>query len=70
MSGSVEGADGSCSYTGENLKYTDSTTTAIEALYFNFSGAKHTFAALVHVEQTGIDAVISGVVTEGWRKGN
>ena len=41
----------------------------IEALY-HFNGSKHSFTALVHVEQTGLKAVIIGVVTEGWLKGN
>ena len=35
-----------------------------------FSGSDRQFTALVHVEQTGLEAVITGVVTEGWGKGH
>jgi hypothetical protein len=69
MAGVVGGADGDGIYAGEILKYTPGTTTVIEALY-HFNGAKHSFTALVHVEQTGLKAAISGVVTEGWEKGD
>jgi hypothetical protein len=44
-------------------------TTSIEAIY-QFKGSKRPFTALVHVEQTGLQAEITGVVTEGWGKGN
>jgi hypothetical protein len=69
MAGVVGGACGNGSYAGEILKYTEGPTTVIEALY-HFNGSKHVFSALVHVEQTGMKAVISGVVSEGWMKGN
>ena len=69
MAGVVGGDDGAGSYAGEILKYTEGPTTVIEALY-HFNGSIHTFTALVHVEQTGLKAVISGVVTEGWEKGD
>ena len=69
MAGIVGGSVGDGSYAGEILKMTAGTTTVIEALY-HFNGSKHVFSALVHVEQTGLKAVISGVVTEGWLKGN
>jgi hypothetical protein len=69
MAGVVGGACGTGSYVGEILKYTEGPTTVIEALY-HFNGSKHVFSALVHVEQTGMKAVIDGVVTEGWMKGN
>jgi hypothetical protein len=69
MEGVVGGACGDSTYAGEILKYTEGPTTVIEALY-HFNGSTHTFSALVHVEQTGLKAVINGVVTEGWLKGN
>ena len=71
MAGVVGGDVGAGIYAGEILKYTSGTATTptvIEALY-HFNGSRHTFSALVHVEQTGLHAVISGVVTEGWLKG-
>jgi hypothetical protein len=69
MAGVVGGACGNGTYAGDILKYTEGPTTVIEALY-HFNGSKHVFSALVHVEQTGLKAVIKGVVTEGWLKGN
>lgn len=69
MAGVVGGAVGRGTYAGEVLKYTPGTTTVIEALY-HFDGSRHSFTALVHVEQTGLKAKITGVVTEGWRKGH
>jgi hypothetical protein len=69
MAGVVGGAVGDGSYAGEILKYTPGQTTVIESLY-HFKGSKHSFTALLHVEQTGLKAVLIGVVTEGWLKGN
>jgi hypothetical protein len=69
MAGVVGGDVGPGIYAGEILKYTPGSTTVIEALY-HFNGSRHSFSALVHVEQTGLKAVISGVVTEGWLKGH
>lgn len=69
MAGVVGGDVGDGTYAGEILKYTPGATTVIEALY-HFNGSRHSFTALVHVEQTGLKAVITGVVTEGWLKGH
>jgi hypothetical protein len=68
MEGVVGGAVGDGKYAGEVLKDTSGPVEVIEALY-GFMGAKHSFTALVHVEQTGLKAVITGTVTEGWHKG-
>jgi hypothetical protein len=72
MAGVVGGDVGTGTYAGEILKYTLGTATTpkvIEALY-HFNGSKHSFTALVHVEQTGLKAAITGVVTDGWLKGH
>ena len=69
MAGVVGGDVGKGIYAGEVLKMTPGSTTVIEALY-HFNGSKHAFTALVHVEQTGLKAVIIGVVTSGWLKGH
>ncbi len=69
MAGVVGGDVGAGTYAGEILKYTPGNTTVIEALY-HFNGSRHSFTALVHVEQTGLKAVITGVVTAGWLKGH
>jgi hypothetical protein len=69
MAGVVGGATGEGAYAGQVLDYNAGPTTSIEARY-QFFGSTHPFTALVHVEQTGLEAVISGVVTDGWGKGN
>jgi hypothetical protein len=69
MAGIVGGAVGDGVFTGEVLLYSPGDVTKIEALY-HFTGPKHSFTALVHVEQTGLKAVIIGVVTDGWLKGH
>lgn len=69
MEGIVGGAVGEGSFSGEILKFTPGTTTMIEALY-HFAGSAHTFSALLHIEQTGLNAVLIGVVTDGWLKGH
>lgn len=70
MAGVVGGDVGRGTFAGEILKRTPgTTTTVIEALY-HFNGSRQSFTALVHVEQTGLKAVIIGVVTEGWLKGS
>jgi hypothetical protein len=68
MAGVVGGAVGDGSYVGKVLDFNPGPTTVIEARY-QFNGSTQSFTALVHVEQTGLHAVISGVVTKGWGKG-
>jgi hypothetical protein len=43
-------------------------TTLITAIY-HFGGWRHEFTARMHVEQTGLHAVIVGVITDGWGQG-
>lgn len=74
MAGFVGGDVGDGTYTGQILAVEFTTTgVAIDAMY-HFSGSRHTFSALVHVVQTGLEdgatAVITGRVTGGWLKGN
>jgi len=69
MAGIVGGAVGPGTYSGKVLEYTPGPTQVLTARYM-FHGAERSFTALVHVEQTGLDAEISGVVTDGWRKGD
>ena len=69
MAGTVGGAVGDGTYTGRVLDMAAGPTTAIEARY-RFDGSSRQFTALVHVEQTGLEAVITGVVTDGWGKGH
>ena len=69
MAGIVGGDVGEGDYVGKVLDFRPGDTTIVEATY-QFIGSDHDFTALVHVEQTGLRAVISGVVTKGWGKGN
>jgi hypothetical protein len=62
-----EGGDGA--FTGKVLDMVPGPTTVIAALY-NFQGSERPFSALVHVEQTGLKAEITGVVIDGWGKGS
>jgi len=73
MAGVVGGDVGEGLFTGEILLRVPGTVnnpvTRIVALY-HFTGPKHSFTALVHVESTAVNAVILGVVTDGWLKGH
>ncbi len=69
MAGLVGGDVGDGAYAGKVLDMTAGPTTVISAIY-NFQGSERPFSALVHVEQTGLQAEISGVVVDGWGKGN
>jgi hypothetical protein len=69
MAGVVGGVAGEGSYAGKILDFNPGPTTVIAAIY-QFNGPKRPFTALVHVEQTGLEAVIDGVVIDGWGKGN
>ena len=69
MSGIVGGVAGEGAYAGKVLDYAPGPTTVIAATY-QFNGADRPFTALVHVEQTGLEAEITGVVIDGWRKGS
>jgi len=68
MAGVVGGSVGSGAFSGKVLDYNPGPTTVIAAIY-HFGGSRHSFTALVHVEQTGLHAVIVGVVTDGWGSG-
>ena len=69
MAGVVGGAAGEGSYVGKVLDYQPGPTTVIAAIY-QFEGSRRPFTALVHVEQTGLHGAVSGVVIDGWGKGN
>src|SRR5262245_44950544 len=69
MAGIVGGVVGEGRYSGQVLDYQPGTTQLVEARY-RFEGSLKSFTALVHVEQTGLDGTISGVITDGWGKGS
>ena len=68
MAGVVGGDGGDGAFAGKVLDMVPGPTTVISALY-GFEGSDRPFSALVHVEQTGLEGDISGVVTDGWGKG-
>jgi hypothetical protein len=68
MAGVVGGSVGDGEFTGRVLDYNPGPTTVIAAIY-QFGGSRHSFTALMHVEQTGLHAVLVGVVIDGWGKG-
>jgi hypothetical protein len=68
MVGVVGGSVGEGVYSGKVLEFTPGPTIVIAAIY-HFGGSKHDFTALVHIEQTGVQAIISGVIIDGWHKG-
>ena len=69
MAGVVGGVVGEGSFAGKVLEMNPGPTTTIRSIY-GFKGSEHSFTALVHVEQTGMEAEIVGIVTDGWRKGD
>ena len=70
MAGVVGGDVGDGTYAGQVLSMvTVGDTTTIHATY-GFNGSKHSFTADVQVVQIGLNAGITGIVTEGWLKGN
>ncbi len=68
MAGIVGGTVGDGAFSGTVVYYAPGDTTLITALY-HFGGSRHDFTARMHVEQTGLHAVLVGVITDGWNKG-
>ena len=79
MAGVIVGEDvggdvGDGTFTGEVLLNEPTATGRHIVADYHLHGSKHSFTARVNVVQTGsgpgAHAVISGVVTDGWRKGH
>ena len=68
MAGVVGGSVGDGEFSGTVIDYAPGATTLITAIY-HFGGSRHEFTARMHVEQTGLHAVLVGVMTDGWGKG-
>lgn len=72
MAGVVGGDVGRGTYAGEILSLqpgAPGSPTFIEAFY-HFNGRLHSFTAHVYITQLALKAVIIGIVTDGWLKGN
>ena len=67
MAGVVGGSVGDGEFSGTVIDYAPGATTLITAIY-HFGGSRHEFTARMHVEQTGLHAVLVGVITEGGAK--
>ena len=73
MAGVVGGDVGHGTYAGQILAFSGSGTVADPVMItadYHFFGARHSFTAHVNIVQIGAHASISGVVTDGWLKGN
>ena len=55
-------------FSGTVIDYAPGDTTLITAIY-HFGGSRHDFTARMHVVQTGLHAVLVGVVIDGWGRG-
>jgi hypothetical protein len=75
MGGAVGGDAGFGAFAGEGLQDNIDEATGIEnaVVDYHINGAKHSFTARLNVTQYGQDigdrAAITGVVTDGWLKG-
>jgi hypothetical protein len=68
MAGIVGGTVADGDFSGTVIYYAPGDTTLITATY-HFGGSRHEFTARMHVEQTGLHAILVGVITDGWGKG-
>jgi hypothetical protein len=67
VAGGVVGEPGV--YSGRVLELEPGDTTVVRAVY-RLAGPEHDFTVLMYVEQTGLIAVLTGVITDGWCKGS
>jgi hypothetical protein len=70
MAGIAGGVVGDGTFHGKVLELLEGDPTTIVRAIYRFSGPEHDFTVLMYVEQTGLRAVLTGVVTDGWRKGS
>jgi hypothetical protein len=70
MAGAVGGAVGDGTFAGEVLARTPNASGAVLDAFYHLTGSAHVFTALVHVVQTGLEAVITGRITDGWLYGS
>jgi hypothetical protein len=70
MTGIAGGVVGDGAYSGRVLEMLPGDPTTVIRAVYRLAGPRHDFTALMHVEQTGLTATLSGVVTDGWCKGS
>jgi hypothetical protein len=57
-------------YSGRVLELIEGEPTTVVRAVYRLAGPEHDFTVLMYVEQTGLIAALSGVVTDGWCKGS
>lgn len=70
MVGVAGGVVGDGAYTGRVLELVPGDPTTVVRAVYRLAGPDHDFTVLMYVEQTGLTANLTGVVTDGWRKGS
>lgn len=70
MRGIAGGVVGEGTYSGRVLELVAGDPTTVVRAVYRFTGPEHDFTVLMYVEQTGLTAALTGVVTDGWRKGS
>jgi hypothetical protein len=70
MVGVAGGVVGDGAYSGRVLELEEGDPTTVVRAVYRLAGPEHDFTVLMYVEQTGLIATLSGVVTDGWRKGS
>src|SRR6266545_5904624 len=69
MGGIVGGDVGDGTFSGYVVTKTLTATGAVIDAIYQFHGSRHSFTAPVHVVQTGLNAVVTGQITDGWLAG-
>jgi hypothetical protein len=70
MVGIAGGAVGDGAFSGRVLEMIPGEPTTVIRAVYGLAGPDHDVTILMYVEQTGLKAVLSGVVTDGWCKGS
>jgi hypothetical protein len=70
MVGVSGGVVGDGAFSGRVLEMLPGDPTTVIRAVYRLAGPTHDFTALMYVEQTGLAATLSGVVTDGWCKGS
>ncbi|MFZ2013062.1 MAG: hypothetical protein WAV00_04505 [Nocardioides sp.] len=70
MVGVAGGVVGDGAYSGRVLELIPGDPTTVVRAVYRLAGPEHDFTVLMYVEQTGLIATLSGVITDGWCKGS
>lgn len=70
MVGVAGGVVGDGAYSGRVLEFVEGDPTTVIRAVYRLAGPEHDVTMLMYVEQTGLAATLSGIVTDGWCKGS